>query len=348
VQIGCYLGRMTKRPTMSDVARVAGVHKATASRALNPLTSGQVNPATARRVVAAARQLGYTPNATARSLRTSRTYTVGVLIPDLTNPLFPPVVRGIENVLFPRGYTALVANTDNDPDREAAHFEALLGRQADGFILATGRRHHPLLASAHERGISAVLVNRGTDDPLYPLVTGDDPAGMTAAVDHLVALGHRRLAHLAGPSTLSTGLRRAQAFRHAVTAHGVDGRVVECASYTADAGERAMAGLLAEAVPPPTAVLGGNDLIALGALRAIRAARLRCPEDVSLTGFNDMPFLDELRPALTSVHVPTHELGVEAARLLLEQIEGAPAVAKTISLPLRLIVRDSTAPPARP
>jgi LacI family transcriptional regulator len=338
---------MTKRPTMSDVARVAGVHKATASRALNPLTNGQVNPATARRVAAAARQLGYTPNATARSLRTSRTYTVGVLIPDLTNPLFPPVVRGIENVLFPRGYTALVANTDNDPDREAAHFEALLGRQADGFILATGRRHHPLLASAHERGVSAVLVNRGTDDAPYPLVTGDDPAGMTAVVDHLVALGHRRLVHLAGPATLSTGLRRAQAFRHAVAAHGVLGcRVVECAAYTADAGERATAALLAEAGERPTAVVGGNDLIALGALRAIRAAGLSCPEDVSLTGFNDMPFLDELRPALTSVRVPTHELGLEAARLLLEQIEGAPAVAKTISLPLRLVVRDSTAPPA--
>jgi LacI family transcriptional regulator len=338
---------MTKRPTMSDVARVAGVHKATASRALNPLTAGQVNPATARRVAAAARQLGYTPNATARSLRTSRTYTVGVLIPDLTNPLFPPVVRGIENVLFPRGYTALVANTDNDPDREAAHFEALLGRQADGFILATGRRHHPLLASAHERGVSAVLVNRGTDDALYPLVTGDDPAGMTAAVDHLVALGHRRLVHLAGPATLSTGLRRAQAFRHAVAAHHLPGcRVVECAAYTADAGERAMAGVLADAGERPTAVVGGNDLIALGALRAVRAAGLSCPEDVSLTGFNDMPFLDELRPALTSVRVPTHELGVEAARLLLEQIEGAPAVAKTISLPLRLVVRDSTAPPA--
>jgi LacI family transcriptional regulator len=337
---------MTKRPTMSDVARVAGVHKATASRALNPLTSGQVNPATARRVVTAARQLGYTPNATARSLRTSRTHTVGVLIPDLTNPLFPPIVRGIENELFPRGYTALVANTDNDPDREAAHFEALLGRQADGFILATGRREHPLLASAHERGISAVLVNRGTDDPLYPLVTGDDPAGMTAVVDHLVALGHRRLVHLAGPATLSTGLRRAQAFRHAVAGHELDGRVVECAGYTADSGERIMAALLAEAGERPTAVVGGNDLIALGALRAIRAAGLRCPDDISLTGFNDMPFLDELRPALTSVHVPTHELGVEAARLLLEQIEGAPAVAKTISLPLRLVVRDSTASPA--
>jgi LacI family transcriptional regulator len=338
---------MTKRPTMSDVARVAGVHKATASRALNPLTSGQVNPATARRVVAAARQLGYPPNATARSLRTSRTHTVGVLIPDLTNPLFPPIVRGIENELFPRGYTALVANTDNDPDREAAHFEALLGRQADGFILATGRREHPLLISAHERGISAVLVNRGTDVALYPLVTGDDPAGMTAVVDHLVALGHRRLVHLAGPATLSTGLRRARAFRHAVAAHELDGRVVECAGYTADSGERVMAALLAEAGERPTAVVGGNDLIALGALRAIREAGLRCPDDVSLTGFNDMPFLDELRPALTSVHVPTHELGVEAARLLLEQIEGAPAVAKTISLPLRLVVRDSTAPPAR-
>lgn len=338
---------MDKRPTMSDVARVAGVHKATASRALNPLTIGQVNPVTARRVLAAAKQLGYTPNTMARSLRTSRTYTVGVLIPDLTNPLFPPVVRGIENVLFPRGYTALVANTDNDEGREAAHFDALLGRQVDGFILATGRRDHPLLESAHQRGICAVLVNRGTDRPLYPLVTGDDAGGISAAVDHLVELGHRRIAHLAGPAALSTGFGRARAFRNAMAGHDLSSGavVVECAAYSADAGERAMTALLAGDPHPPTAVVAGNDLIALGALRAIRTHGLRCPEDISLTGFNDMPFLDELRPALTTVRVPHHELGTEAARLLLEQIDGAPAVAKTLSLPLRLVVRASTAPP---
>lgn len=335
---------MEKRPTMSDVARIAGVHKATASRALNPATNGQVNAVTARRVMAVAKQLGYTPNTTARSLRTSRTLTVGVLIPDLTNPLFPPIVRGIENLLFPRGYTALVANTDNDAAREAAHFDALLGRQVDGFILATGRRSHPLVEQARERGISVVLVNRGTDPAVFPLVTSDDAVGIAAVVDHLVGLGHRRITHLAGPATLSTGFGRARAFRNAARNHALtEAGELECSAYSADAGEQAMTVVLAGGDARPTAVVAANDLLALGALRAIRTHGLRCPEDISLTGFNDMPFLDELQPALTSVRVPHHDMGAEAARLLLEQIDGSPVVAKTITLPLRLILRASTA-----
>ncbi|MEJ3653665.1 LacI family DNA-binding transcriptional regulator [Actinomycetes bacterium KLBMP 9759] len=338
---------MDKRPTMSDVARLAGVHKATASRALNPATSSQVNPTTARRILAVAKQLGYTPNTTARSLRTSRTFTVGVLIPDLTNPLFPPIVRGIENVLFPRGYTALVANTDNDADREAAHFDTLLARQVDGFILATGRRTHPLVQSAHDRGIATVMVNRGTDPPMFPLVTGDDTAGITAVVDHLAELGHRRVAHLAGPVSLSTGLARTKAYLSAVAAHRIPPAVVETTTYSAPAGFDAMRKLLDAADPLPTAVVAANDLIALGALRAIRAHGLSCPDDISLTGFNDMPFLDELSPPLTSVRVPQYELGTESARLLLEQIDGGPAVAKTLTLPVRLVLRGSTAPPSR-
>ncbi|MQA78864.1 MAG: substrate-binding domain-containing protein [Streptosporangiales bacterium] len=335
---------MSSRPTMSDVARAAGVHKATASRALNPDTSGLVNAATARRVLLAARELGYTPNTMARGLRTSRSHTVGVLIPDLTNPLFPPIVRGIETALSARDYTALIANTDNDDAQETSRFEALLGRHVDGLILATGRREHPLLQAAHERGVRAVLVNRGTERPLYPVVTGDDAAGIAAAVDHLADLGHRRLLHLAGPAALSTGASRARAFRQAVTARQVDGTVVACSSYSIRAGEDAMRGAL-EHGAAPTGVVAGNDLIALGALRAVRAHGLRCPADVSVVGYNDMPFLDEVDPPLTSIHVPHHELGAEAARLLLQQLDGTPGPPKTITLPVHLVIRASTAPP---
>lgn len=331
---------------MSDVARAAGVHKATASRALNPDTSGLVNAATARRVLAAARELGYTPNTMARGLRTSRSHTVGVLIPDLTNPLFPPIVRGIENALSARDYTALIANTDNDDAQETSRFEALLGRHVDGLILATGRREHPLLQVAHERGVRAVLVNRSTERPLYPVVTGDEVAGITAAVDHLADLGHRRLLHLAGPAELSTGAARARAFRQAVTARRVDGPVVTCSSYSIRAGEEAMRGVLSRRGPVPSGVVAGNDLIALGALRAVRAHGLRCPADVSVVGYNDMPFLDEVDPPLTSVHVPHHELGAEAARLLLQQFDGTPVPPKTITLPVHLVIRESTAPAA--
>lgn len=338
---------------MSDVAHLAGVHMATASRALNPATSGRVNAATAQRVRAAAEQLGFTPNSAARSLRTNRSFTVGVLLPDLTNPLFPPMARGIEEVLNRRGYTALLANTDNDPGKERRQFEALRGRQVDGFIVATAQREHPLLEEAHQAGVPVVLLSRCTDRTMFPLVAGDDGAGVTLAVEHLVAQGHRALAHLAGPQRLSTGVARARAFRHAVEAAGIpagQAPVVVSEAYTVRAGELAARELL-DQYPGVTAIVAGNDLIALGALHVLRERGLRCPEDVSLVGFNDMQFADEFQPPLTTVHVPHLDLGAEAARLLLERLDrpggsgdGAP-VAKTILLPVDLVVRNSTAAP---
>ncbi len=341
---------------MSDVAALAGVHTATASRALNPSTSGLVNAATARRVRQAAEQLGFTPNSAARSLRTNRSFTVGVLLPDLTNPLFPPVVRGIEEALSPRGYTALLANTDNDEAKERTRFDALRGRQVDGFIVATAQREHPLLDQAHEAGVPIVLVNRRTDTRLFPWVAGDDATGMALAVEHLVGLGHRFIAHVSGPQTMSTGVTRAQAFRAAAESAGIGPESAPATigeAYTVEAGERATHELL-DRHPETTAICAGNDLIALGALHAVKARGLRCPEDLSLVGFNDMQFADEFQPPLTTVHVPHLDLGAEAARLLLEQLDrneekGAPApMAKTVLLPVLLVVRASTAaPPAQ-
>src|SRR5690349_6127381 len=142
---------MTSPPTLKEVAERAGVHVTTASRALNPATSSLVNAATIRRVQAAARELRYQPNAIARGLKTARSMSVGVLLPDLTNPLFPPIVRGVEDVLAAAGYTTLIANTDNDLDRQARAFDSLRGRQVDGFIVATAHRDDPLFAQAHRQ-----------------------------------------------------------------------------------------------------------------------------------------------------------------------------------------------------
>lgn len=340
---------------MSDVADLAGVHPATASRALNPSTSRLVNAVTARRVRMAAEQLGFTPNTAARSLRTNRSFTVGVLLPDLMNPLFPPVARGIEEALTARGYTALLANTDNDEVKERTRFDALLGRQVDGFIVATARREHPLLEEAHASGVPIVLVNRCTDRRLFPCVAGDDATGVALSVEHLLGLGHRHIAHLAGPQTISTGVTRIWAFRHAVESAGLGtdrAPVVVSDAYTAEAGERATHDLL-NRYPGTTAICAGNDLIALGALHALRASGLRCPQDVSLIGFNDMRFADEFQPPLTTVHVSHFDMGVEAARLLLERLDhdqkaatgSAAAMAKTVLLPVRLVIRASTAAP---
>ena len=171
--------------TLRDVAKLAAVHPGTVSRALNPETRRMVNEETARRVVEAAAQLGYRPNPIARGLKTNRSHTIGVLVPDLTNPLFPPIVRGIQDRLEAAGYTPLIANTDNDPDRERNDFEAMRARQVDGVITATARLDHGVLDEMAADGLPIVLVNRRLDDGPLSSSTADDHEGARLAVEHL-------------------------------------------------------------------------------------------------------------------------------------------------------------------
>ncbi|MGN6503574.1 MAG: LacI family DNA-binding transcriptional regulator [Pseudolysinimonas sp.] len=337
---------MPKRVTIADVAELAGVHKGTVSRALSPATEGQVNEATVRRVHAAAEQLGYVPDIVARGLRTSLSMTIGVIIPDLTNPIFPPMVRGIENYLAPRGYTALVANSDGRKQLERASFESLLARRVDGFILGTGHTDDPLLADARERDVRVVLINRGTESDIgYPLVTGDDAAGIAAAVDHLAALGHRRVLHLAGPQDFTTSLVRARAFAEAADRRGLRHETTWLPALSIAAGRDARDEVLSDRRSAWTAVVAANDLVALGAMRSLRVHGVNCPADMSVIGFNDMPFAEDFSPPLTTVTVPHLQMGAECARLLLDGIAAGEQTAGTTTLPVSLIVRESTAPP---
>ncbi len=332
-------------PTLADVAAAAQVHKATASRALNPATSNLVNAETARRVRTMARRLGYMPNAAASGLRTRRSSSIGVVVPDLTNPLFPPIVRGIEDVLTTRGYVALLANTDNDDERELKAIDALRARRVDGYIVATARRSHPLLEDMSHWGAPIVLVNRTTVRAGISSVLGNDAAGIRAAVDHLFQLGHRQIVHLAAPDYLSTGRVRAEAFAEAMHEHRAAGRrrnaIVPCDSYSVSAGYAAASQLLA-AQTGVTAIVAANDLIALGALKALRDRAMNCPDDVSVVGFNDMPFVDQLNPPLTTLRVPQYAAGVAAAELLLDQLANPKATTKSVLLPIELVVRGST------
>jgi LacI family transcriptional regulator len=338
------LPSVAPRPTLRDVAGAAGVHPATASRALNEATRDLVRPATVAKVRAVAKALGYQVNPIARSLKTSRSETVGVLIPDLTNPLFPPIVRGLEDELSGSGYTVLSANTDNDPARTAANFAAMQARQVDGFIVLTALLDDPLIEDAAARGVPMVLVNRLTEHLDLSAVAGDDASGIARSVDHLVELGHRDIAHVAGPLTVSTGEVRERAFRESMRRHGLrDDRVVVADAYSERAGRKAMLELLEQ--DRPTAVVAGNDLLAIGCYDAFDETGLACPDDISVTGFNDMPLIGRLTPPLTSVRVPQYELGVEAARLLLDRLSGRTVTPRVVLLPVSLIVRGSTAPP---
>src|SRR6266487_2242092 len=308
--------------TLKDVAALAGVHPATASRALNHQTRLLVSGETAERVLAAADSLGYRPNTVARSLRTRRSHTVGVLIPDLTNPLFPPIVRGIEDRLAADGYVALIGNTDSDDERERLVFERMRARHVDGF----------------------------------PAVSVDNERGIGLAVSHLVSLGHRRIAHIAGPQDVSTGLLRYRGFTDAMAAHGLavdPALVAHAAAYSLEEGDRCCRALL-ERDLGCTAVAAGNDMLAVGCYAALETAGLSCPQDISVVGFNDMPFIDRLRPPLTSVSFPHYQVGTEAGRLMLEQIAASAderpspgEQGKILYLAPELKVRGSTAPPAR-
>ncbi len=336
-----------ERATLKEVAQRAGVHPATASRALNAATRNLVNAETAERVDQAARQLGYTPNPIARSLKTSRSASIGLLLPDITNPLFPPIVRGIEDVLRAVGYNAWIVNTDNDPDREVAAIESFRSRSVEGFVVATARLQHPLLRELADTGTPLVLVNRRVASPAIPSVTPDESAGVAMAMRHLYDLGHREIVHLAGPQDLSTGMIRRQAFRQALEDLALPSgpeRVVGCAAWSEAAGADAMEQVLRSGVPF-TAVLAGNDLIALGCYDVLRAHHLPCPDTVSVVGFNDTPLMHRVDPPLTSVRVPHYEIGAEAARLLLEVLQDADRHPRSLLLPLTLSVRGSTAPP---
>lgn len=333
--------------TLRDVADAAGVHPGTASRALNPETKHLVSPTTMRRVRRAARQLGYVPNTFARSLRTARSRSIGVIIPDITNPLFPPMMRALEDTLGAESYHLLTVNTDNDPAREASQVEHLRNRGVDGIVLASASTHDPTLVALHEQRVPTVLINRQSREVPLPSVVPDEAAGIRQALSHLRSLGHQRIMHVAGPPDTATGMQRRRTFADAMVAHGLpfaEEQIVAARSYSFAEGARCAA----EAVDSGlafTAVVAANDLLAVGALGELERRGLPCPDRVSIIGFNDIPMLDRLRPPLTTVRVPAYQIGEEAARLILDRLDDPEGEPTHLELPVSLVVRGSTSSP---
>lgn len=336
-----------QKPTMKDVATLAGVDASTVSRALGTETSSMLSQETVDRVREAASELGYRPNALARGLRTQHSHTVGMLIPDLTNPFFPPIVRGLEDSLQAAGYTLIVINTDNDETREHNSLETLVARQVDGFVLATVHLSQGDLPEIVTRR-PAVLVNRKAGVNRLSSVVPHEEAAVREVVDHLAALGHRSIAHVAGPQELSTGHDRRVAFEQSCKAAGLDPPIVEvAAAFQREAGAAACRRLL-ERTTDLTAVFAANDLLAIGCYDVLHEAGLAVPDAVSVVGYNDMPMVDMVDPPLTTVRVPQYEMGREAARLLLEELsDGATMRGRSVQLPSHLVVRGSTAPAPR-
>jgi len=298
-------------------------------------------------VLRAADELGYRPNPIARGLKTNRSYTVGVLIPDLMNPLFPPIVRGIQDRLEEAGYTPLIANTENDPQRERIDFERLRARQVDGFITATARRDDDLLTQVAAIGTPVVLVNRRLEQPVLPAVVGDDRAGMRLAIDHLADLGHRRIAYLAGPQQVSTGYLRYEGFLEAMRDRGLepDAELIRFGDAFTEAEGLRLCGELLDAATTPTAIAAGNDLVALGCYDVFEERGIRCPEEISVVAVTDMPIAGRFDPPLTTVRIPHREIGAAAADLLLDRLSDGDEPPRQILLAPTFAPRRSTAPP---
>ncbi len=329
--------------TLKDIARLAGVSVATASRVVN--RTGLVAPEKRKAVEAVLEQANYVPNQAARSLVSRRSMTVGLIVPTLANPLFAPTIGGVEAALHGAGYGVLIACSHRDPQIELAHVRRMLERGVDGLIL-TGAHHHPDLMS--------LVTARGV-----PLVTQDDPAGldgatslsmpdaaaMASAVDHLVGRGHRRIGLLTGPTgntrPIAERVRGAlDRLRHHGLAAGPE-VIAETPDYEAATARAATARLLA-GLPGLTAIACTGDILALGLIMECRARGLSVPGDVSVIGCGDTVMAQFVDPPLSTIHLPFHDLGAEAARLLLDRLAGRPAPAMRV-MGFHLVARDSVA-----
>jgi LacI family transcriptional regulator len=329
------------------VAEAAGVHRSTAARALDPAQSHRISREVVIRVQEEARRQGYRRDAIAASLRTGRSRLVGVVLPDLANPVFAPILSGITAELEQAGYLVLVAASGGPEADEHRIIGELIARRIDGLVLATARRREPMVDACLTAGIPIVLVNRGEDEPRVSAVIPDDVGGMRLAVEHLVSLGHVRIGHLAGPEQLSTGILRRRGFEAAMSAAGLDAAAIATASaYSREAGEAATAELL-DRHPRLTAIAASNDLLALGAYRELKARGLACPGDVSVAGHNDMPLVDMVEPGLTTVRIGHAAMGKAAARLLLAEVAERRSPPVTQLTSAELVIRASTGPVIR-
>ncbi|GLH79244.1 LacI family transcriptional regulator [Bradyrhizobium sp. SSBR45G] len=300
----------------------------------------------ADRIQAAANALGYRLNMAAKGLRTGRSGLIGVLAPDIADPGFPPVLSGIADHLHAQGYATIVADAGTEGSEQDL-VDRLIARGVDGLVLATVTLRDDVVKHCLDAALPVVLINRVDAAAQLPSAASDDAAGMRLAVEHLVALGHRRIGHVAGPQHISTGARRRAGFEASVRDAGLSARqtpVETVDAYTRAAGREAALRLLARRTRP-TAIVAANDLLALGVYDALAARGLACPGDVSVVGHNDMPFVDLVSPPLTTVRIAQRDMGEAAARLLLARITDPSAANEHVVLTPSLILRGSTAAP---
>ncbi len=327
-------------PTIKHVAAAAGVSTATVSRVLSGLAG--VRDGVRERVHEVVRTLGYQPNRVARSLRVRTTRTIGVIIPDIENPFFTRVVRGIEEVLQSAEYSLLLANSNESPARERINLATLQAEGVAGVIFTATERERLDSSDLAGPQLPMVAVSRVLPGLKVDTVTVGNAEGARAAVAHLIGLGHRRIGLISGPTGISTARDRQAGYEKALQEAGLplDRDLIQYADFRQDGGYTAMQQLLQMGVPP-SGVFVGSNLMTLGALQAIQERGLDIPGQIAIVGFDDMPWAASLRPPLTAVAQPAYEVGTAAARLLLERLREPDRPIRHIVLETRLVVRAS-------
>jgi len=336
--------RLASPATLADVARVAGVDMSTASRVLRGDSAQRVREETRDRIIKVAEELAYRPNSLARGLRTARTYTLGMVVPQLDNPVFAAAIRGAELAATALGYSLLISH--REPGATATTIAKLSQtNRVDGLLVASLDDDAVLRTDLAAAQVPFVLMNRVL--PGAPLsVVLDSRAAARKAVDHLVGLGHRRIAHLAGRDQGFNAAQRLEGYRDGLAAAGIgfDEALVAIAGYTAEGGAEAMRQLMPQ---KPTAVLAATLVSAAGAMSELHAAGWRIPQDISVAGLHDAPVARLLYPSLTTVMMPTEEMGRLAATLLVRRLAGEHPVPVPPLPPGALIARASTGPVLR-
>jgi DNA-binding LacI/PurR family transcriptional regulator len=337
---GASKGARRKPPNIYDVARDARVSVFTVSAVING--KDHVGTLLKKRVEAAIQKLGYRPNSLAQSLANEHTKTIGVIVPDISNPFFPMVVRGAEDTAQKRGYTILLCNSDGLPEKEELYLDLLISKRVDGILLtkSPGDLNPRILRVLNEMQLPTVLMMRTYPSLTKDAVVTDDLLGSFQAVSHLARVGHRKIAMVGGPLSISNGRARLQGFKKALKANGLKyhPELVYEGDYRVDSGHTAGLSILPHR---PDAVFAANFLMTVGFLLAAQELRMRCPEDFGLVTLDDYPWLQLFNPPLTAVELPKYEVGRAATELLLDRIDGKTSEGTTQKIAPQMYVRES-------
>ncbi len=328
--------------TIRDVAKLAGVAPITVSRVVNNLPG--VNQTTRERVNKAIVELNYVPNAMAKSLRSQQSSTIALVLTDITNPFWTTIARGVEDTAAEKGYNVIFCNTDEDPEKEANYINILLQRRVDGLIIAPSSDDGHYLLSLKRRNVPCILIDRKVNGFDADVVRSDGKEGACLLTQHLIKLGHRRIAMLAGPSKVFTSRDRLAGYIETLRKNSIpiDDNLIKEGMYEEEGGYLFAKEIL-DCEPRPTAIIAANLSIAIGALRALREAGLRVPEDVGLVCFDDLPQASLIYPFLTVWAQRSYAMGVAAAELLLDRVTSKARRYKTreIIIDADLIIRKS-------